>query len=65
MKAAVASRCSAVRQWQQTWDEEKALDPGWLLPQVCWEGAAEERETCGHDCGGGPKDGNLHLVGTS
>lgn len=64
MKVAVASRCFAVRQWQQTRDEEEALDPGWLLPQVCWEGAAEGRETCGHNCDGGPKDGNPHLVGT-
>lgn len=40
MKIAAVSRCFAVRWQQQTQGEEEVLEPGWLLPQVCWEGAA-------------------------
>lgn len=40
MKIAAVSRCFAVRWQQQTQGEEEVLEPAWLLPQVCWEGAA-------------------------
>ena len=40
MKVAGASRCFAVRRWQQTQGEEEALEPGCLSLQACREGAA-------------------------